>query len=60
MVHKVQWVGGWPGRWEGGEKLELKLNSAQLGLEAWAELGNNHSSSFLNDYGIFDLLILNL
>ena len=24
----------------GGEKLGLKLNSAQLGLEAWAELGN--------------------
>ena len=25
----------------GGEKLRLKLNSAQLGLEAWAELGKN-------------------
>ena len=23
----------------GGEKLRLKLNSAQLALEAWAELG---------------------
>ena len=29
-------VGGW---WVGGEKLGLKLNSAQLGLEGWAELG---------------------
>ena len=28
-----------PVGWVGGEKLGLKLNSAQLGLEAWAELG---------------------
>ena len=26
----------------GGEKLGLKLNSAQLGLKAWAELVNMH------------------
>ena len=38
----VGWVGG---EWVGGEKLELKLNSAQLGLEAWAELGNRSSSA---------------
>ena len=29
----VGWVGWWG-------KLELKLNSAQLGLEAWAEIAN--------------------
>ena len=29
-----------PVGWVGGEKLGLKLNSAKLGLEAWAELGN--------------------
>ena len=28
-----------PGR--SGEKLEIRLNSAQLELEAWAELGKN-------------------
>ena len=36
-------MGGLPGGWVGGEKLGLKLNSAQLGLEAWAELGNKCS-----------------
>ena len=29
----------------GGEKLGLKLNSAQLGLEDWAELGNNNDDN---------------
>ena len=31
----------WGVEWVGGEKLGLKLNSAQLGLEAWTELGND-------------------
>ena len=29
----------WGGGGGGGEKLEIRLNSAQLELEAWAELG---------------------
>ena len=32
--------GDFPHDGVGGEKLGLKLNSAQLGLEAWAELDN--------------------
>ena len=35
----VGWVAGWVAGWMGGEKVGLKLNSAQLGLAAWAELG---------------------
>ena len=36
-------VGGWVAGCVGGEKLGLKLNSAKLGLEAWAQLGNSFS-----------------
>ena len=33
----------------GGEKLGLRLNSAQLGLEAWAELGNIYLENIIKE-----------